>query len=110
MSEVTQVSLKIKTNVDCEVQCNLVDLPPLELLHPLPENVQEEHVRKPPEPLNQVEDDLFEDAVVDDEDYKPYQDLEDDEDENEENVVRYEETISTKLRVFIVIRPSHENS
>ena len=88
MSAGTQVSLKIKTHVDCEVQCNLVDLPSLELLHTLPENVQEEHVRKSPEPLDQVEDDPFEDADVDDEDYKPYQDSEDEEDENEEKIVR----------------------
>ena len=45
-------------------------------------------MRKPPEPLDQVEDDLFEEADVDDEDYKPYQDSEDDEDKNEEKIAR----------------------
>ena len=43
---------------------------------------------KSPEPLHQVEDDPFEDADVDDEDYKPYQDSEDEEDENKEKIVR----------------------
>ena len=82
----TQACPKSKKIEDCGIQCNIANLPPLTLLHLPHKGITEDNGGKSPEPL--PEEEQFEDADVDDEDYNPYQDSEDEEDEPEEKVIR----------------------
>ena len=70
----TQACPKSKKIEDCGIQCNIANLPPLTLLHLPHKGITEDNGGKSSEPL--PEEEQFEDADVDDEDYNPYQDSE----------------------------------
>lgn len=80
----TQACPKSRTNEDCGIQCNIANLPPLTLLHLPHKGSAKGDGENSPEPL--PEEEPFEDAEVDDEDYNPYQDSEDEEDQPDEKI------------------------
>ena len=84
--QVLRACPKSRTNEDCGIQCNIANLPPLTFLHLPPKGSAEGNGENSPEPL--PEEEPFEDAEVDDEDYNPYQDSEDEKDQPDEKIIR----------------------
>ena len=82
----TQVCPKSKILVDCGVQCNFANLPPLTLLSTRDENFARQKENQPEDVPPEFP---FEEADVDDEDYNPSVDSEDEDDSNEDKIERF---------------------